>query len=185
MLNNILGSLDNNSNQRNVIYDVYSYCPPLLAAMGMGGSNIPLIITHTNIFFKVKESNKKGYSLCKIGGVANLSYPGSKTRRGRMINMGETSSTITSCDNGLCRIEEKYKIRKLTPIECWRLMSFSDEDFHKAEKVNSNTQLYKQAGNSIVQVVLMAIFSQMNIQNITPWNELTLEEKYKLIEQKR
>lgn len=54
-----------------------------------------------------------------------------------------------------------YAIRKLTPLECWRLMGFSDEDFHKAESVNSNTQLYKQAGNSIVKDVLMAIFKQM------------------------
>lgn len=54
-----------------------------------------------------------------------------------------------------------YSIRKLTPLECWRLMGFSDEDFHKAEVVNSNTQLYKQAGNSIVKDVLMAIFGQM------------------------
>ena len=42
------------------------------------------------------------------------------------------------------------RIRKLTPKECWRLMGFADEDFYKAEAVNSNTQLYKQAGNSIV-----------------------------------
>lgn len=54
-----------------------------------------------------------------------------------------------------------YRIRKLTPLECWRLMGFSDEDFHKAEEVNSNTQLYKQAGNSIVKNVLMAIFWKM------------------------
>lgn len=57
--------------------------------------------------------------------------------------------------------EPQYRIRKLTPLECWRLMGFSDEDFHKAEEVNSNTQLYKQAGNSIVKNVLMAIFGQM------------------------
>ena len=49
------------------------------------------------------------------------------------------------------------RIRKLTPKECWRLMGFNDEDFEKAEKVNSNTQLYKQAGNSIVVNVLEAI----------------------------
>ena len=53
------------------------------------------------------------------------------------------------------------RIRKLTPRECWRLMGFTDEDFAKAEKVNSNTQLYKQAGNSIVVPVLEAIFKQM------------------------
>ena len=54
-----------------------------------------------------------------------------------------------------------YRIRKLTPCECWRLMGFSDDDFNKAQCVNSNTQLYKQAGNSIVKDVLMAIFRQM------------------------
>ena len=68
-------------------------------------------------------------------------------------------------------VMEKYRIRKLTPKECWRLMAFTDEDFHKAEAVNSNTQLYKQAGNSIVVTVLEAIFRQMNIQGVPTWNE--------------
>lgn len=58
-------------------------------------------------------------------------------------------------------IESDYRIRKLTPKECWRLMGFSDEDFEKAEKVCSNTQLYKQAGNSIVVQVLMGIFWEL------------------------
>lgn len=62
---------------------------------------------------------------------------------------------------GVCKVESRYRIRKLTPKECWRLMGFSDEDFEKAAKVNSNTQLYKQAGNSIVKDVLMTIFRQM------------------------
>lgn len=62
---------------------------------------------------------------------------------------------------GVHRIESQYRIRKLTPNETWRLMDFSDEDFYKAEAVNSNTQLYKQAGNSIVRNVLVAIFGQM------------------------
>ena len=54
-----------------------------------------------------------------------------------------------------------YRIRKLTPLSCWRLMDFTDEDFEKAAQVNSNTQLYKQAGNSIVRNVLVAILGQM------------------------
>lgn len=58
-------------------------------------------------------------------------------------------------------INRPHQIRKLTPLECWRLMGFSDEDFRKAEAVNSNTQLYSQAGNSIVKQVLMAIFKEM------------------------
>lgn len=58
-------------------------------------------------------------------------------------------------------VNKNLIIRKLTPKECWRLMGFSDEDFSKAEKVNSNSQLYKQAGNSIVVDVLYAIFKEM------------------------
>ena len=53
------------------------------------------------------------------------------------------------------------KIRKLTPKECWRLMGFDDEDVDKASLVNSNTQLYKQAGNSIVVNVLVAILKEL------------------------
>lgn len=56
---------------------------------------------------------------------------------------------------------EQVRIRKLTPRECWRLMGFTDEDFDKAKEVNSDTQLYKQAGNSIVVQVLESIFKQM------------------------
>ena len=69
-------------------------------------------------------------------------------------------------------IESQYRIRKLTPIEVWRLMGFSDEDFHKAESVNSNSQLYKQAGNSIVKDCLMAIFRQLGINGVKRWNEM-------------
>ena len=53
------------------------------------------------------------------------------------------------------------RIRKLTPLECFRLMGFDDEDYYKAAKVNSNTQLYKQCGNSIVVNVLEAIFEKL------------------------
>lgn len=58
-------------------------------------------------------------------------------------------------------IEKEVRIRKLTPRECWRLMGFTDEDFDKAKEVNSDSQLYKQAGNSIVVEVLEAIFREM------------------------
>lgn len=84
---------------------------------------------------------------------------------------------------------KKYRIRKLTPKECWRLMGFSDEDFEKAEKVNSNTQLYAQAGNSIVVNVLEAIFGEMiepiveNETTITAQPEKHCEERYEIIEQ--
>ncbi len=70
------------------------------------------------------------------------------------------SPTLRAARNGL-KVEHNLRIRKLTPLEYWRLMGFDDEDFYKAEKVNSNTQLYKQAGNSIVVNVLEEIFKKL------------------------
>lgn len=73
------------------------------------------------------------------------------------------SNTLTSVQKDNMVLEKsKFRIRKLTPKECFRLMGFDDEDFEKAEKVNSNTQLYKQAGNSIVVNVLEEIFRQLS-----------------------
>ena len=70
------------------------------------------------------------------------------------ISTSVTTSYMPNFTHGL-------RIRKLTPKECWRLMGFDDEDFCKAEAVNSNSQLYKQAGNSIVVDVLEAIFTNL------------------------
>lgn len=56
---------------------------------------------------------------------------------------------------------DAVRIRRLTPSECWRLMGRTDEDFEKAEKVNSDLQLYKQAGNSIVVDVLVYLFGEL------------------------
>ena len=111
---------------------------------------------------KIKQATEKGYIECKVGGVADLSYPDSKTRRGRVQNEGNISPTLTAQGvDGLHIIESLYRIRKLTPLECWRLMGFNDDEFKRAEKVNSNTQLYKQAGNSIVVDVLQYIFKEI------------------------
>lgn len=82
------------------------------------------------------------------------------------------SPTITGCafhENNF--LVSQYRIRKLIPLECWRLMDFTDEDFRKAAAVNSNNQLYKQAGNSIVKAVMAGIMSQLNIKGVVPWNE--------------
>lgn len=83
---------------------------------------------------------------------------------------GLTNSLTTVQKDNLVMETPRYRIRKLTPREVWRLMGYTDEDFDKAAKVNSNTQLYRQGGNGIVVTVLMAIFLQMNIQGLKPWN---------------
>lgn len=84
--------------------------------------------------------------------------------QGRIYDIRGMAPTITDVSGGGGRqpmIVTRNRIRKLTPLECWRLMGFSDADFRRAEAGNSNTQLYKQAGNSIVKNVLIAVFGQM------------------------
>lgn len=115
----------------------------------------------------IKQATKAGFIKWQVGGVADLSFPTSKTRRGRVQAGGTVSPTIMSSNQELYKLERKemesYRIRRLTPLECWRLMGFSDEDFRAAEadEINSDTQLYAQAGNSIVVNVLEAIFGEM------------------------
>lgn len=177
----------------------------------------------------IKQATKQGYIECELGGVADLSYPDSKTRRGRVQDNGNTCPTITATETGVCRIEDSlegscnklthaewkqkmYKkfvedadgdissvclnqsqtfgyrppvkgysktlkanthdigivngirIRKLTPRETFRLMGFSDKDFNAAQNAGiSNSQLYKQAGNSIVVDVLYYIYRELYI----------------------
>ena len=110
----------------------------------------------------IRQATKQGYIECEVGGVADLSYPDSKTRRGRVQDNGNVSPTITATETGICRIESPIRIRKLTSRECFRLMGFSDEDFDAAQSVGiSNSQLYKQAGNSIVVDVLYYIYVEL------------------------
>lgn len=109
----------------------------------------------TDNFIKVKNNTKKGYLEAYEGdGV----YTNTSTKRGTV--QKDIIQTLTTFqDKGV--VMSDLRIRKLTPKECWRLMGFQDEDFEKAEKVNSNTQLYKQAGNSIVVNVLEAILKEL------------------------
>lgn len=105
----------------------------------------------------IRTANKKGYDLAQDGDGIDLAYPQSTTRRGR-VGHAVAKTLATSHSQGTL---DGFRIRKLTPKECWRLMGFDDSDFEKAEKVNSNTQLYKQAGNSIVVNVLDGILKNL------------------------
>ena len=125
----------------------------------------------------IREATKQGYAIAEQGDSVNVTYPDSKTRRGRVgkqvaqtlqageVNQGVViddtqgydgtriykgvSPTIRSSRSGLKTIDN-LRIRKLTPLECWRLQSFTDEQFYKAKDSGvSNSQLYKQAGNAV------------------------------------
>lgn len=112
---------------------------------------------------EIAQATKDGSIKCKVGGCYNSNYPDSKTRRGRVVEDGDVTPALTVSDiDKINYVETQYRIRKLTPKECWRLMGYTDEDFDKASASGvSNSQLYKQAGNAIVKQVLMGIFAQM------------------------
>ena len=119
----------------------------------------------------VREATKKGYAEAidntmdaeTIKQVGQL-YPNSgNPQSGRIYSADGISPTMDTCSGGnrMPKGLNDLRIRKLTPKECWRLMGFDDEDFYKAEAVNSNTQLYKQAGNSIVVDVIVKIYEKL------------------------
>ena len=133
----------------------------------------------------VREATKQGYAVAEQGDSVNVTFPTSKTRRGRVgkqvaqtLQAGEVNQgvviddtqgydgvryykgiapTLRSNRSGLKTID-KLRIRKLTPLECWRLQGFTDEQFYKAKNSGvSKSQLYKQAGNSVSVPVVDAI----------------------------
>ena len=110
------------------------------------------------VMIRVCEATKKGYAEAEAGDYINLDFPTSKTRRGR-VGKQVANTLLASGDQGV--VTEGLKIRKLTPRECWRLQGFPDWAFDKAQEVNSKTQLYKQAGNSVTVNVIKAIAERL------------------------
>ena len=96
--------------------------------------------------------------ICGIG--EKDSNRGKQWKQQNRIYDNNVGISVCTCFNPNC-IDRNLRIRKLTPKECFRLMGFDDEDFEKASKVNSNSQLYKQAGNSIVVDILVKIFTNL------------------------
>lgn len=113
---------------------------------------------------KVNVANKKGYEEANPGDYVNITYPGSKTKRGRV---GSGVAHTLTCGDGNAVITENVRIRKLTPRECLRLMGWKDEQIDKivAAKI-SGTQQYRQAGNGIVVQVLESIFKALFLGEI-------------------
>lgn len=130
------------------------------------------------IAVEVREATKQGYAERRVGiDSVNFTMPNSKTRRGRVGK--EIANTLdTSCNQGIfVQVSEeltvyavwyeKYQcyiaIRKLTPRECFRLQGWSDDYFEKAQFVNSDSQLYKQAGNGVTVTVIKAIAEKLSV----------------------
>lgn len=102
----------------------------------------------------VRNGTKQGYDLAYPGDGVCLSYPKSESRRGR-VGKGCSQTLDTGCKMGT--VTKCGKIRRLTPRECFRLQGFPDELYERAAAVNSETQLYKQAGNAVTATVAYAV----------------------------
>ena len=123
-------------------------------AMNSGVLEVQPILTQG---IKVRNGTKQGYQLAEVGDSVDLSYPSSLTRRAR-VGRGIAHNLSCSCQMGAVVWNGRVvKIRKLTPKECFRLQGFSDDLFEKAKAVNSDAQLYKQAGNGVTVPVAYAI----------------------------
>ncbi|MCQ2086653.1 MAG: DNA cytosine methyltransferase [Bacilli bacterium] len=180
----VIGKMDNSDGSLEIANRVYGKQGVSPCLNAHAGDTVPKIIgdeTKERFFRQAEETFLKND--CKPGDTINA--------YNRTVDQSGTSPTITTRPEGFKTAilpvvekennemaEEKktvYRIRKLTPKECFRLMDVTDEDADKMLSVNSNSQCYKQAGNSIVVACLIALFSQLNIcQNgiqLKTWNE--------------
>lgn len=129
---------------------------PCLNSLSGGGLE-PKIIDQPH--YRIPEATAKGYTEAYEGDSVNLEQPNSKTRRGRV---GKQMANTLTTSNAQGVVTPNYRIRKLTPRECFRLMDVDDNVIDKIQAAGiSNSQQYKMAGNSIVVACLYGIFEQL------------------------
>ncbi|HEL9151452.1 TPA: DNA cytosine methyltransferase [Listeria monocytogenes] len=145
----VSGNLPGSHEQNSRVYGTEGVSPTLTTMQG--GGQEPKI--------KVKEASKKGFADAFPGDSINISHPDSETRRGR-VGKQLANTLLTGEEQAV--VENDFRIRKLTPRECWRLQGFPDWAFDRAAEVNSNSQLYKQAGNSVTVNVIEAIANRLD-----------------------
>jgi site-specific DNA-cytosine methylase len=149
-----LGFMDNGTgkHQSNTVYDENALCPNITTVEGGGTQQIKVCESQIVAMRGRNPDNPSDRTV------------GSLTEQRLEVNMQGTSNCLTSVQKDNLLLEKpQYRIRKLTPRECGRLMGVSDEDIDKMAAVNSNTQLYKQFGNSIVVDIMCAMFENLNI----------------------
>lgn len=148
---NVLGSLEAKFESTNRIYDVVG-CNPTLSTM-QGGNQEPKILESQIVAMRGRNTENPSDRTA-----------GSPTAQRLEPNAQGMCNSLTTVQKDNLVMEKQYRIRKLTPRECGRLMGVSDENISKMAAVNSNTQLYKQFGNSIVVDVMCAMFKNLNIE---------------------
>ena len=130
--------------------------PCLCSSMNGEISKIVFLI---EVIDESQQCDETGLDRMPGGGVLNIAFPETMSRRGRVIENGQIAPTLdTGCTVGTLEDEVKeIRIRRLTPRECFRLQGWTDDYFDKAAFVNNDSQLYKQAGNGVTVNVIKAI----------------------------
>ena len=150
------GNIYPSGGQNGNIYNAEGICPTINAGIGVkgngiGSNNAPKILLPCIAASRGRNPNNPSDRT-----------PGAPTEQRLEFNTKGTSNTITTVQKDNYVVEPTYKIRKLTPRECFRLMGMRDDDIDKIQAAGiSNTQQYKMAGNSIVVDVLEAIFRNL------------------------
>ena len=145
----VIGNTSNTGHRSHNVHDIEGISPTIAARDYKGAKQIA-----------IREATKQGYAIAEQGDSVNVSYPTSKTRRGRVGK--QVAQTLQAGEVNQGVVMEDIRIRKLTPLECWRLQGFTDEQFYKAQNDGvSNSQLYKQAGNSVTVNVVDAIVKEL------------------------
>ena len=133
----VLGNTSHTGYRGHDVHDINGLSPTIAARDYKGPKQIA-----------VREATKQGYAIAEQGDSVNVTYPDSKTRRGRVGK--QVAQTLQAGEVNQGVVMDDVRIRKLTALECWRLQSFTDEQFYKAKDSGvSNSQLYKQAGNAV------------------------------------
>mgnify|MGYP000638492905 CR=1 FL=1 len=134
----VVGGLQKNQTPR-----TDGICPALTSAMGMGGGQTPIV--------KVYDEEK----------ITLIEHRGHKDKSPKIINT-EIVPTLRAESHGHeTKLLSGSRIRRLTPLEVFRLQGYSDEFFYKCQAVNSDTRLYQQAGNTITVSVIQAIIKNL------------------------
>lgn len=179
----LTGAYGRNFGSKGKLQDIEGSCDTLLSAMGCGGGNVPIVkeqeIDAVNPMpdgtcrtIKHQYANTSIANTVRTGSMGatmvSEKLPGDieQNEKNQVYNIKDMHVNLSGRDgnerNYPVNLKDgSYRIRKLTPRECFRLMGFDDSDFDKVEGNLSNSQLYKMAGNSIVVNVLEEIYKQL------------------------
>lgn len=116
--------------------------------------------------FKQSASDyKEPKNVVQIANIGNINNFGGNPQTGRVYDIDGLSPTLNTMQGGGREPKiavDDLVVRKLTPLECWRLQGFTDEQFYKAKNSGvSDSQLYKQAGNAVTVPVIHAIADKL------------------------